>query len=68
MSELDSEGEKEGKDRLVDGGNLLRPRGGTAKLVLTFNWDKGSDLIPRCSLKLVTDPVQHASASEMSDW
>ena len=67
MSELDSEGEKEGKDRLVDGGNSVRPRGGTAKHALTVNWDRGSDLIPRCSLKLVTDPVRHASAAEMSD-
>ena len=55
MSELDSEGEKEGKDLLV------------AKHALTVNWDRRSDLIPRCSLKLVTDPVRHASAAEMSD-
>ena len=69
MSELDSEGEKEGKDRLVDGENSVRPRGGTAKHALTVNWDRGSDLIPRCSLRLkpVTDPVRHASAAEMSD-
>ena len=56
-----------GKDRLVDGGNSVRPIGGTAKHSLTVNWDRGSDPIPRCSLKLVTDPVQHASAAEMSD-
>ena len=64
MSELDSESEKEGKDRLVDGD--IRS-GGTAKHALITNWDRGSDLIPRCSLKLVADPVRHSSAAEMSD-